>query len=120
MSISVFTFYNFCRIHKTLKIAPALAAGVTDKLWSMEDVVALIDAWDQERPQLVGREAGAVLAGAEREEHDPGCGFSSRRYPIKLGFRKPPRLAASFNRQRAGLPSLNPWNKKRPQRGLKR
>jgi hypothetical protein len=37
-------FYNFCRIHKTLKVAPAMAAGVTDKLWSMEDIVALIDA----------------------------------------------------------------------------
>jgi hypothetical protein len=32
-------FYNFCRIHKTLKVAPAMAAGVTDKLWSMEDIV---------------------------------------------------------------------------------
>ena len=39
-----FMFYNFCRIHKTLKIAPAMAAGVSDKLWSMEDIVALIDA----------------------------------------------------------------------------
>ena len=36
--------YNFVRIHKTLKITPAMAAGVTDTLWSMNDVVALIDA----------------------------------------------------------------------------
>jgi IS1 family transposase len=27
--------YNFCRIHKTLRITPAMAAGVTDKLWSI-------------------------------------------------------------------------------------
>lgn len=39
-----FTFYNFVRMHKTLRCSPAMAAGVTDKLWSMEDVVALIDA----------------------------------------------------------------------------
>ena len=39
-----FVFYNFCRIHKTLKVTPAMAAGMTDKLMSMEDVVALIDA----------------------------------------------------------------------------
>src|SRR3954453_9338786 len=39
-----FVFYNFVRIHKTLKVTPAMAAGVTDRLWSMEDVVALIDA----------------------------------------------------------------------------
>jgi IS1 family transposase len=39
-----FLFYNFCRIHKTLKVSPAMAAGVTDKLWNMEDIVALLDA----------------------------------------------------------------------------
>ena len=36
--------YNFVRIHKTLKITPAMAAGVSDRLWSMEDVIARIDA----------------------------------------------------------------------------
>ncbi len=39
-----FVFYNFTRIHKTLRVTPAMAAGLTDRLWSMEDVVALIDA----------------------------------------------------------------------------
>jgi IS1 family transposase len=38
-----FVFYNFCRIHKTLKVSPAMAAGVSDHLWSLEDVVAKID-----------------------------------------------------------------------------
>jgi len=38
-----FMFYNFVRIHKTLRMTPAMAAGVTDKLWSMEDIVNLID-----------------------------------------------------------------------------
>ncbi len=39
-----FTFYNFVPIHRTLRVTPAQAAGVSDRLWSMEDVVALIDA----------------------------------------------------------------------------
>jgi len=39
-----FTFYNFVRMHKTLRCSPAMAAGVSDRLWSIEDVVALIDA----------------------------------------------------------------------------
>ncbi len=38
-----FAFYNFCRIHKTLKVSPAMAAGITDRLWSLEDIVAKID-----------------------------------------------------------------------------
>ena len=38
-------FYNFVRIHKTLRLTPA---GVSDRLWSMEDVVALTDAAEGE------------------------------------------------------------------------
>ncbi len=39
-----FVFYNFCRIHKSLRVTPAMAAGITDRLWSLEDVVGQIDA----------------------------------------------------------------------------
>jgi IS1 family transposase len=39
-----FAFYNFCRIHKSLRMSPAMAAGVTDRLWSLEDICAKIDA----------------------------------------------------------------------------
>lgn len=38
-----FVFYNFCRIHKSLRMSPAMAASVSDRLWSLEDVVAKID-----------------------------------------------------------------------------
>jgi IS1 family transposase len=37
-----YMFYNFARIHKTLRCSSAQEAGVTDKLWSVEDIVALI------------------------------------------------------------------------------
>jgi IS1 family transposase len=36
--------YNFCRIHKTLRITPAMAAGVTDHVWNVADIVAIIEA----------------------------------------------------------------------------
>jgi IS1 family transposase len=38
------TFYNFVRMHSTLRMSPAMAAGVSDRLWEMSDIVALIDA----------------------------------------------------------------------------
>ena len=37
-------WYNFVQIHKTLRISPAMAAGTERRLWSMDDVVSLIDA----------------------------------------------------------------------------
>lgn len=36
--------YNFVRIHKTLKVMPAIEAGVTDRLWTVEDIVDLLPA----------------------------------------------------------------------------
>ena len=39
-----FVFYNFVRIHKTLRVTPAMAAGITDRLWEWADIVTLIDA----------------------------------------------------------------------------
>ncbi len=38
-----FAFYNFCRIHKSLRVSPAMAAGITDRLWSLEDIIGKID-----------------------------------------------------------------------------
>jgi hypothetical protein len=39
-----FVFYNFVRIHKTLRVTPAMAAGLADRLWSMEEIAELVDA----------------------------------------------------------------------------
>ena len=39
-----FVHYNFCRIHRSLRVTPAMAAGVTDTLHDMEWIVGLIDA----------------------------------------------------------------------------
>ena len=35
--------YNFCRIHSSLRVSPAMAAGVTDRLWDVEDIVRLME-----------------------------------------------------------------------------
>ncbi|MGD0618515.1 MAG: IS1 family transposase [Bryobacteraceae bacterium] len=38
--------YNFVRIHQTIRVTPAMAAGVTTKLWEIADIVALLDQKD--------------------------------------------------------------------------
>jgi hypothetical protein len=37
-----FAFYNFCRVHHTLRCTPAMAAGVADHIWSVEELVEAI------------------------------------------------------------------------------
>lgn len=39
-----FYFYNWCRIHKTLRVSPAMAAGLTTKLLSFDDLIERMDA----------------------------------------------------------------------------
>jgi len=34
-----FAYYNFCRIHATLRVTPAMAAGITDRVWGLRDLV---------------------------------------------------------------------------------
>lgn len=38
-----FMYYNFCRIHQSLRVTPAMAAGLTSKVWELADLVDLID-----------------------------------------------------------------------------
>src|SRR5205807_2671093 len=39
-----FMHYNFCRVHQTLKTTPAVAAGVTDHVWSLDELIGLLEA----------------------------------------------------------------------------
>jgi hypothetical protein len=41
-----FMHYNFVRIHQSLRITPARAAAVTTKLWSLTDMVRVIEDWE--------------------------------------------------------------------------
>ncbi|WP_192177393.1 helix-turn-helix domain-containing protein [Mesorhizobium amorphae] len=49
-----FMYYNFVRIHATLRMTPAMAAGVTGKLWEIADIVSLIEAKESEKPVVRG------------------------------------------------------------------
>jgi IS1 family transposase len=37
-----FMFYNFCRVHQTLRVTPAMEAGIADHVWEVEEIVALM------------------------------------------------------------------------------
>jgi IS1 family transposase len=38
-----FTYYNFCKIHQTLRVTPAMEAGLSDHVWSLEELISLLD-----------------------------------------------------------------------------
>jgi len=39
-----FMYYNFCRVHQTLRVTPAMEAGISDHVWSIEELVGLLEA----------------------------------------------------------------------------
>jgi IS1 family transposase len=41
-----FLYYNFVRVHQTLKVSPAMAASITKRLWEMSDVVNMLETWE--------------------------------------------------------------------------
>jgi IS1 family transposase len=43
-----FMHYNFCRVHQTLRVTPAMEAGISDHVWSIEEVVNLLDTYRRE------------------------------------------------------------------------
>jgi hypothetical protein len=46
------TYYNFVRIHKTLRVTPAMAAGVIDKPWEIGSIVKVLEDWETMAPVL--------------------------------------------------------------------
>jgi IS1 family transposase len=60
-------YYNFVRIHQTLRVTPAMAAEVTDKLWEMDDIVTLVEQW-------------------ELANYTPEYNFAVRKYDIGKGY----------------------------------
>jgi hypothetical protein len=49
--------YNFVSIHQTLKITPAVAAGVTPKLWEMSDKVKVLEEGEESWPRKSAQDA---------------------------------------------------------------
>jgi len=47
-----FMYYNFVKIHSSIRMTPTMAAGVTERLWEMSDVVALLEAAEKEQEPI--------------------------------------------------------------------
>jgi hypothetical protein len=43
---SHFLCYNFVHMHHTIKMSPAMRAGISKRLWEMKDVVDMLEAWE--------------------------------------------------------------------------
>ena len=43
-----FMWYNFGRIHQTLRVTPAMEAGVSDHVWSLEELIGLLEAQEKQ------------------------------------------------------------------------
>lgn len=41
-----FMYYNFCKLHKAHRLTHAMAAGVTDRLWEVADIVRVLEDWE--------------------------------------------------------------------------
>jgi hypothetical protein len=51
-----FMHYNFVRIHQSLRVTPAMVAGMTDTLWSLTDMVRVIEDWEAARSLKISGE----------------------------------------------------------------
>lgn len=45
-----FAYYNFCKIHQTLRVTPAMEASLTDHVWSLEELIGLLESAPLQRP----------------------------------------------------------------------
>jgi hypothetical protein len=39
-----FTYYNFCRVHQTVRVTPAMEAGISNHVWSLGELVGLLNS----------------------------------------------------------------------------
>ena len=63
-----FAYYNFCRVHQTLRVTPAMEAGISDHVWGIEEMCSLLSQAesaakriDEDYPESARRKAGLEL-----------------------------------------------------------
>jgi hypothetical protein len=57
-------YYNFVRIHQTLRITPAMAAAVTDRVWDIADIIRLLEDWQTRQEDEKREKRAADILGS--------------------------------------------------------
>jgi len=63
-----FMHYNFARVHQTLRVTPAMEAGVSDHVWTLEEIVALVESREASHSEVVAKGWAKRRATAESDE----------------------------------------------------
>jgi len=104
-------YYNFVRIHQTLRVTPAMAAGVTKKLWEVSDIVEMLEQWElanfKPEYQFVVR---SMLSA--RDTLSASCGAAARLIRFSDLRKRPMPSTGSSKNHRDGCWSTgaNLWN----------
>jgi hypothetical protein len=67
-------YYNFVRIHQTLRITPAMAAGITDHVWEVSDIVKLLDEKPEKPNYQEDAHYGPALGSGPQPARQQGVG----------------------------------------------
>jgi len=89
-------YYNFVRIHQTLRVTPAMAAGVTDKLWEVSDIVVVLEQWEAANS---GPDYSFVVRQYARQGALSKRSVARRRSRYHFWFRQRGRCAAMDQRE---------------------
>lgn len=60
-----FLHHNFARVHKTLGMTPVMAAGVADHVWTLPEIIALLEAAEARKPRKRGPYKKRERAGSD-------------------------------------------------------
>jgi hypothetical protein len=84
--------YNIIKIHRTLRMSPAMAAGVTDRLWDVADLVTLWEPYEQRR---VERAAQLTCCLSTRQSNETSENAQQARRISKWLDKRSPLLQCS-------------------------